>query len=1079
MDKKSLYIYNASAGAGKTFSLVVEYISILVENPANYAHILAVTFTNKATAEMKNRIMSVLYGLSKGQELDYCNQIVKKTNIPPAVVQERAGEALQKILHNYSNFSIETIDSFFQRVLRNMTRELGIGASFNLLLEDSEIVTEAINETINLMESNADLKKWYREYIGEQIEDGRSWKVEQALQDFAKNLNSESFKTKEIDFENNLNRTFLDEVKKSGKAFCTEIQTKLAAFTNNFDQLLEDEGCEITDFSNGRRGALGLFFKINELKEDLSEARTIQKAYENPYEYAWQPKNMEGKTLASPEFIENKLIPLFNETYEYYIKHFRAYKTAQLAIKNIHLLGLINDIATLKKQILVQQNSFLLSETANLLARIIQSDEGLDISFVYEKMGTHYQYIMIDEFQDTSHLNWENFKLLLSESLDNGNKSIIVGDAKQSIYRWNNGDWHIFTDIQQEFTTRYRSYKTQTELITLANNFRTGKTIVDFNNELFTEGLKNFNGFSEEQFGEINKIYTEDTKQIAQKKGGSIVCQFYEKQKDTSRKEIAFEFMRNEINRLFDCEFSSGDITILCRKKNEIKEIIAYFSENPLYSPSGERVLFVSNEAFMYRSALSIRLIINALTYISNPYNTTALAFVKLLRTNDFAQAFDVEKIDNVLADRANLLNKSTFDLVLYLMREFNIFSYESEFAFIFSFLDSVYEFSTHYTSNLVAFLHHWDDKLNEQTITTSQQGNAIQLLTIHKSKGLEFPAVIIPFCDWEFINNRSAFLKNYMWIDCTQVEKNETEESIPIDFEKVGVLPVFKSNLQNTYFERQKQQEEVLETIDTLNELYVALTRPERSLALCGVRTAKDKNVADILCQFLIKKEETIEEDGVIQYNIGTDEKFEQGTKKTSIFAPEEEVVQAEFSTRSAEITYSQTKKAEEFVENFDTFNVEDKSLTPRMLGIVLHGILAQIEKSSDCEKAIQNALLRGEIREEHITEIRSILQIMFSHSKAQEWFCGKHRTLNEVEIICGENSENLIVAYRPDRIMITPENEVIIVDYKFSESKKQLSRYKKQVQHYAQLLKEIGYPNVSSYLWFALQENEIIEVA
>lgn len=1097
MNEKSLFIYKASAGAGKTFSLVVEYISILVENPANYAHILAVTFTNKATAEMKNRIMSVLYGLSKGQEPDYCSKIAEKTNIPPAVIAERAGEALQKILHNYSHFSIETIDSFFQRVLRNMTRELGIGASFNLLLDDEEIVAGAIEETINHMVADVDLKEWYWNFIQEQIEEGKQWNVERYLHDFAKNLNKESFKTKELDLKNVLNREFLETVKANCKTFCKEIQQQLAVYSRMCEQLLAQNGYTIDDFSYGNAGALGLFKKIQNF-ETIEGTKRINDAYENP-DFAWTSKSAKGKTQVSELFIKEQLFPLYAETYEFYIKYFRAYNSAQLTMKNIHLLGLLNEIDSFKKQILAQQNSFLLSETANLLARIIQSDDGLDISFVYEKMGAHYQYIMIDEFQDTSHLNWENFKLLLAESLDNQNKSIIVGDAKQSIYRWNNGDWHIFTGIQQAFATRYKSYRAQTELITLSNNFRTGKTIVDFNNELFTAGLTKNNIFSAEQLQEITKIYTDDTRQIAQKIGGSIVCQLYDNQNNSIiPKDYEFEFIKNEILRLHHCGFAGSDITILCIDNKKAKSIVAYFSENPLLLPSGEVVSFVSNEAFMYRSALSVRLIINALSYIANPLNTTALAFVKLVCSGDSAAAFDTQKINTILADRSELLNKSLVDLVLHLMRQFNVFSYESEFAFIFSFLDSVHEFSTNYTSNIMAFLQYWHETLSEKTITASQQSSAVQLLTIHKSKGLEFPAVIIPFCDWNFVKTHSAFQKNYLWIDCTHIEKNANESDVPVDFDDIKVLPVFKENLKNTYFEPQKQHEEILETIDALNVLYVALTRAERSLAICGKTSKyKNSNVADVLWRFLENNEQTTHENEFIQYDTGANELYvpENHVKKTNIFAPAEEAIVPKFSLQAAEIIYSQTKKAEEFVEMLRESQLQQSQfqqveqpllrepqqphlleLSPRLLGIALHTILAHIEHADDREQAIQDALLRGEIRAEHVEHVRKIVQTMLAHPAAQRWFSGEYRTLNEAEIICGSEKPTEIISYRPDRIMIAPNNEVIIVDYKFSESKKHMAQYKKQVQHYAHLLREIGFCKVSTFVWFALLDNEII---
>ncbi|MDR2962370.1 MAG: UvrD-helicase domain-containing protein [Bacteroidales bacterium] len=1094
MEKQNKFrVYSASAGSGKTFSLVVEYISILMENPENYAHILAVTFTNKATAEMKQRIMQVLYGLSNADEnyKGYREKIQEKTGKTDIEIRTTSEIALHKILHDYSRFSIETIDSFFQRVLRNMTRELGLGASFNVILDDSTIIEEAIRHSIDHMTENAELKEWYREFIQERIRDGKKWNVERDLLAFAKALTKETFKVKGVDLEKLSDPAILKPIKEGCAEFCKEIRDSLANFSNEFEKQFD---LEKDNFVGGKNGAvLQLFTKIKTpekwfelLNPDPETAKTIKKAV------------CEGSDLVKKLHSEQAVRAFFDTTYRYLETHFKAYNTAKLLLKDINSLGLLAGIHTCKRHIMAQNNVFLLSETAQLLSAIIMSDEGLDISFVFEKMGERYHYIMIDEFQDTSQLNWNNFKLLLAESLDNNKTSIIVGDAKQSIYRFNNGDWKIFSDLRNKGFSLNSGKNYEAEAVILDKNFRTGEYIVTFNNELFTGGLQDGIFADKDLLEKINAIYTPKDTQIAYKKGsGRIVCQIFEgkgekrteKSDDTDEEVIdpsdSLEFVRKEITDLYARGYEAKDITILCKEKKEIRTIIDHFLEKPLMISSEKPLSFVSAEAFYYRSALSVRVVINILSYVFNPQNTTALEFVQIACGKKNAAA-----LRELQTDRTSLLNKSLFDLVLHSIHRFNLFDYREEYAFLFSFLDAVHEYSTRYSAHIAAFLQYWNESLQEKSIPLSAgaQGDSVQLLTVHSSKGLEFPAVIIPFCNWKFVKTNDHIHNNYLWIsDCeTTQEKLQNESDIPVDLSELQVLPAIKSSLKNTYFESVKHQEERLETIDNLNALYVAFTRPEQSLAICGTNSDtkgkqdRKKNVADLLYRFLETQPETQRGERCVRYAVNeTEQKHEKTEKRASIFSPEETPIIPEFSAQSAEITYSQTKKAEQFVDGFvvGTEQKNDTILSPQMLGIALHGILADIVQVRDTEAAIQKALLRGDIRADHEAEINETICAMLLHKEVQSWFDGSYRVLNEAEIIC-KNEHSELVSYRPDRVMIAPNNEVVLVDYKFAESEKALPKYEKQVRNYVKLLREIGYKTVSAYVWFALHNNVIIPV-
>ncbi|MDD3286492.1 MAG: UvrD-helicase domain-containing protein, partial [Bacteroidales bacterium] len=442
-NKANLVVYKASAGSGKTFNLVLEYVSLLIKDTKSYGNILAVTFTNKATAEMKLRILKELYGIKIGENTGFFEALCKKyPEFSPKVIQEKASEALGNIIHDYSNFNIQTIDSFLQKVMRNLAKELGIGSNYNLIIDDSDIIKETIERVISSTDKDKALYDWYMEMIDSRVEEGKRVNVEKELIDFSRNLDKEVFKRFESEIKT-LDKEVLSQFKQKGNRKLVEIKKSLIAYGDRFAKIFEENGLTINDFVGKSKGIANALLGISKEKYDFRDKGYYNKAIEGIEGWFSDSLNRSSKAV----LVNNTLIPLLNEYFEYFDTCNQELRTWQAVLPFIDNIGLLKNIANHRDDILKEENKFLLSNTSKLLSDIIRLDNNSDISFIYEKIGSRIKYIMIDEFQDTSLLNWKTLSPLVLESLDRGQRNVIVGDVKQSIYRWRNGDWRILNNI--------------------------------------------------------------------------------------------------------------------------------------------------------------------------------------------------------------------------------------------------------------------------------------------------------------------------------------------------------------------------------------------------------------------------------------------------------------------------------------------------------------------------------------------------------------------------------------------------------------------------------------------------------
>ena len=452
-----LLVYKASAGSGKTFTLAVEYIKLLIQNPRAYRNILAVTFTNKATTEMKERILSQLYGIwIKDKDSDpYLQKITEELEMPQEDIRTAAGTALHYMIHDYSRFRVETIDSFFQSVMRNLARELELGANLNIELNNMEVLSDAVDSMIEKLDRQSPVLYWLLEYIEERIADDKRWNVSGEIKNFGRNIFDEGYIEKGNGLREKLrDKDCIKNYRETLQAILEEVQEQMKGFADQFFGILDTNGVKVEDLKNGSRGIASYFNKLQSGKLDDSVRNvTVEKCLDCPDEWVKKTSPIRNAILG---LAEKELIPLLNESEKYRSRNNMLANSCQLSLRHVNNIRLLANIDEEVRELNHENNRFLLSDTNALLHNLVK--EG-DSSFVFEKIGTTIRNVMIDEFQDTSRMQWDNFRLLLLEGLSQGADSLIVGDVKQSIYRWRNGDWGILKRIENKHRSLSRQSK--------------------------------------------------------------------------------------------------------------------------------------------------------------------------------------------------------------------------------------------------------------------------------------------------------------------------------------------------------------------------------------------------------------------------------------------------------------------------------------------------------------------------------------------------------------------------------------------------------------------------------------------
>ena len=637
-----LLVYKASAGSGKTFTLAVEYIKHLIINPHAYRQILAVTFTNKATAEMKERILTQLYGIWKGAPSSeaYLERIKNYKlkikgegggGLTAKEIRQRAGIALQYMLHDYSRFRVETIDSFFQSVMRNLARELELSPNLNIELNNSEVLSDAVDSLIEKLTPTSPVLAWLLDYIDERIRDDKRWNVSNEVKSFGRNIFDESYiergeKLRQCLRTPNTLKLYRDVLRDME----TEALEQMKSFYDQFEGELEGHALTPEDLKGGARGIGSYFRKLHDGR--LSDKDVLNATLQNSLADA---KNWATKTSSRKDDIiclaKTSLIPLLQEAERMRPQRNRTLNSCRLSLQHLNKLQLLNHIDEEVRTLNREHNRFLLSDTNALLHKLVR--EG-DSSFVFEKIGANIRNVMIDEFQDTSRMQWDNFRLLLLEGLSQGADSLIVGDVKQSIYRWRNGDWGILNSLGNK-ELNLNSFPVRVE--TLKTNRRSETNIIRFNNQVFTAAIDYLNALHLNELKEdclpLKRAYADVVQESPKStEYGYVKATFLEPDDEHNYTEQTLLALGEEVQRLLEEGVTLNDITILVRKNKNIPPIADYFDKELHLS-------VVSDEAFRLDASLAICMLMDALRCLSNPENKIAEAALmenyKLQMTND------------------------------------------------------------------------------------------------------------------------------------------------------------------------------------------------------------------------------------------------------------------------------------------------------------------------------------------------------------------------------------------------------------------------------------------------------------
>lgn len=1085
-----LLVYKASAGSGKTFTLAVEYIKHLIANPRAYRQILAVTFTNKATTEMKERILQQLYGIWQADPASdvYLKRIEEDlahlhsdsqqagmaVSYTTSELRQRAGMALQYILHDYSRFRVETIDSFFQSVMRNLARELELSPNLNIELNNNEVLSDAVDALIDQLTPTSPVLTWLLAYIDERIADDKRWNVSDEIKRFGRNIFDEGY----IERGELLRQKLRDPQAVSlYRDVLREMQTdaleQMKAFYDQFIGELEAHALSPDDLKGGTRSISSYFRKLRDGK--LSDKDVLNATLKNCLD---DPQSWVAKTSTRRKDIirlaQNDLIPLLHDAEKMRTQRNLTVNSCRLSLQHLDKLQLLNYIDEQVRTLNKEQNRFLLSDTNALLHRLL--GEG-DSSFVFEKIGASIRNVMIDEFQDTSRMQWDNFRMLLLEGLAQGADSLIVGDVKQSIYRWRNGDWSILNYLGSSDNAHKNPLGTNhfpIRVETLKTNRRSETNIIRFNNQFFIQAVNYLNTMHLDDLHEecypLKNAYADVVQESPRSQSlGYVKARFLEPDTEHNYTEQTLIALSDEVRHLLDNGIQLNDITILVRKNKNIPLIADYFDQE-LHLP------VVSDEAFRLDASVAVNMLIDVLRILLDPDDKISQAALVtnysqhvISSSAQWHQMFSKPASD--ILPEAFCVHTSELRLMpLYeLLEELFVILHldlvAKQDAYLFSFFDAVTQYLQDNPSDIGHFIRYWDDTLCAQTIPSGEV-DGIRILSIHKSKGLEFHTVLIPFCDWKLENETNNQL---VWCHAPTTPYNALD-LVPVTYSPVMAESVYRSDYLN---------ERLQLWVDNLNLLYVAFTRPEKNLIIWSKKDQRG-TVAELLGNTLPLVAQAIEgslwDEEFATFVSGSlyPSTITEQRRKTSVnkltFTPCKQSVC--MKSLKHEIEFRQSNRSADFIAGIDEEESAQRFINR---GRLLHTLFSSIETEADIDDAVTRLVAEGIIG--HKTseeEIRSLTRRAFSLPEVRQWYSGEWRLFNECDIIWIENGK--LLNRRPDRVMMK-DNDIVVVDFKFGKPNK---RYNRQVHDYMRLLARMGYDasHISGYLWYVdMQQVEKVD--
>ncbi len=1017
-------ILKASAGSGKTYNLAREYIRLLLEkgDPQAYRHILAVTFTNKATDEMKGRILQELHVLaSDPQSSPYYADFVPAVCPDEKTLQERAARQLSGILHDYSAFAVSTIDKFFQQTLRAFSREIGQFASYQVELDRKSLVDESVDRILDsLTEEDRALLDWLTDNVKSDLEQGKRYNLEQPLKDMAASLKSE-------DHETAVRRFGIDEEQAYAKGRLKEVRQACEAVMKQFVKDVEPAAQAVlgvlkrhcVDPADSNRGFLKALYNYVGLDAHAQVEKPTDSFLDKAADSTkWFAKSKDKFRLELEGNLEGPLgafCALFESRY-------KQYRTARLIISQVYGLGIASELRKAFSEIQKEKNVLCIDESNTILKDII---DGSDAPFVYEKLGVRFEDFLLDEFQDTSLVQWENFRPLLHNSESSGFDNLVVGDVKQSIYRFRGSDWNLLeSGLQKEFSLAPGSESV------LDGNFRTCRAIVGFNNEFFPYAAGKLDGLLGGD--EVSCLYRDVRQKVCFKDTaeGSVDVLFCD---DT---EAQLTAVLEGVRTVQAAGGRLGDIAVLVRGNAEGTAVAARLVS--------EGIPVVSDDSLFVKSSVTVRRLASQLALVDMPAGTGETAVAGFLARS---MGIGIPDHYHSLMDLAESLLRD--------LREADEATFAAEIPYVQSFMDYLLDWTALHGNDLSAFLRDWEEA--SPKIASPESDSSVRVMTIHKSKGLEFPYVIVPFAEKTTLYKSSA-----RW--CRPETKGTALEGLAD-----GVYNVDLSDTtENTLFAADYRRERTLQFIDNINVFYVALTRAKYGLKIIAktppmkvknpVDNGEDaewKDLSQLLYGFVRSTE----------YHAGTMYDFASLERKAGLAEP----IEARWPSFPAG-NRGRLKFSRDAADFFGPDGLVGPQASNRLRGLVLHDILASVKLPGDLPGAVDRAVASGALPADDREPTLSFLSGRLGDVASRGWFDAEGvEILNEVSLIGTDGRE-----HRPDRVILREGGRVTVVDYKFGRPE---AEHRDQVAGYEDLYRRMGYREVDGYLWY-VESGEVVSV-
>ncbi len=1061
-------VLSASAGSGKTFRLAYKFVHDTIEHfndrPYLYRAILAVTFTNKATEEMKSRILQKMSDLVRcPQHCDYMTLLRKDLGLSEHEISKRAGAILRRILHDYSRFTILTIDKFFLQIMRAFLKELGMEINPNVEIETSSLLSRSTDALIEEITSNEELQRWITGFVQENVEEGDKWDIRRSLTEQGAMLFDESSREA---LEGAASKEKLHAMVKHAEQLTHNIQSRMQSLAQRAVEIISAANLTSADFSGGERSFTKYFYKVAKGDFSAPSATARSKATDDD---RWS-KDGTAQSLTP------QLQPLLAEICDLYDEQVHDANTLEIIRNRYRSFALMQDIYRKVCECQNEDGSIVLSETKHILARFIAQN---DAPFIYEKVGNRFERFMIDEFQDTSRKEWSNFVPLLRNAMsqDDEESVFIVGDIKQSIYRWRGGDWRILAEgVKRDLGPD----EVQSEVID--TNWRSLPEIVRFNSDTIESIVKSDNDalnatlHTALEHGKIDqRLYGElyDTLQKAYNGHRQRACKRAE-----NRGYVCIERYSDEpplircIASAIERGYNYSDIMVLHRSKRDEQasaEILLDYKQR-----NGLNFNIMTQESLIIGRAPICQFVIAILRLSQNRHDKVNQALA-----NDYlSQISHHRAFDSALEaeDESLLRNISQFtpdQAFEHIVAHYHLDEQQGDIAYLQALHEQIISFCTSKVADIQLFLKEWDEKGCEKALIVERNANTIELLTIHKAKGLEKRIVIIPDCSWPLKPRPTSTI----WATTSDHSWSE-----------VGCFPVPCSlKAEGSAFSQEYYRELVYSHVDNINLLYVALTRASEELYIlipdkgskrksnAKAKEQGEKSVGELV--WSVVKEHATEDGTMVEF----------GTRANKQEHAQENKCKACPSLSGCRKALAEEAKPQNIILKEYPSNPHHPALsTPslryfeeeatglasqREVGILMHSILCEATSLEHIEQRIGEAYTSGSINLEQEQELRACLEREFGKDCVKEWFSDSwDKVRNEQDIICGET----VGTRRPDRVMLRGK-QAVVVDYKFGAEKPRSHR--RQIEEYMRLLRNMGYTEVDGYLWY-LTLGEIVKV-